>query len=721
MTKVDILKLDSVTNNDTAATLNINTNFKNLQEAVENTLSRDGSTPNYMQADLDMNSKRIINASMPVDDRDLVTKKYVDDIVGNAQEFSETAKEYANSAKISATTAQSSAASSLNSLNAVKAAEVNINNIVEGFTLVAEEAIADVKAEGTVQSNKLAAEGTAIITTATAAADTSRKWAEGTDSEVQGLGGVHSSKVWSETAKTIVEDAITTIEGSIGDIGFAPLGIDESLNKRRYLNGQVISQAQFQSFTTKVKSAVALYPSLATTEANWQAEVTNSKLGQCGKFVIDDVLGTIRLPKVVNINGLQNLALMGGIKAESLPNITAGDSSNQNTLCSPANAATGTYGAANILGNADDASKFQIGGLAGILKRTVFDASRSSSTYKNGAPVQQEAIQYPYFIQVATGVEESVDVTREIELNNPFSLLDYKWSEYALSNASWLLSNGQFNSGATYVAVYELLLKIYNGTETKDGVSVKLSTEAYADTDFVINTANTTFRLPIKVKLASGKAVVGNGMAFGLSYGNTAGSYFGLASNLVSSSSGYLTARESYYGSNVGSSTDSGTLPTAGKSLGVTTDLTKSGIETSSSGLKLYFYVGETIQDANLINAGQMSTLISQLRECHVVIETYVNGTSGYRIWSDGYCEQWGNIPFTATGGWTAGTITFLKPFKDTNYYINGRGNWSDRQSSGFGLNSKTTTNFNVTVAINTLTSENGAWIACGYLAEGEY
>lgn len=35
----------------------------------------------------------------------------------------------------------------------------------------------------------------------------------------------------------------------VGDIGFAPLGIDETQNKRRYLNGQVISQSQFVSFT----------------------------------------------------------------------------------------------------------------------------------------------------------------------------------------------------------------------------------------------------------------------------------------------------------------------------------------------------------------------------------------------------------------------------------------------------------------------------------------
>ena len=389
----------------------------------------------------------------------------------------------------------------------------------------------------------------------------------------------------------------------IGDIGFAPLGIDEAQNKRRYLNGQVISQAQFVSFTNKIKAAIQLTPSLATTETNWQAEVTNSKLGQCGKFVIDDALGTIRLPKVVNINGLQDLALMGGIKAESLPNIKGGDSSNHNSLISPVSSRVGNYGAVSIIGDADGSNRTQIGGEAGVLKRAVLNASLGSSTYKDNAPVQQEAVQYPYFIQVATGVEETVDVTREIELNNPFSLLDYKWSEYELSNASWLLSNGAFHSGTVYTAVYELLLKIKNGTETKDGVSVKLSTEAYTDTDFVINTADTTFRLPVKVKLASGNRVAGNGMTLGLTDGtNNAG--------LVNVSGSGLSSRINAYGSATGKQNSGNSLDTY-VSWGITTDPTKSGIETSSSGLKLYFYVGETIQDANVIAASQVLTKVA--------------------------------------------------------------------------------------------------------------
>ena len=74
----------------------------------------------------------------------------------------------------------------------------------------------------------------------------------------------------------------------IGDIAFAPLGVDETDNCRRYLNGQVILQSQFVAFTEKLKHAITLYPNLVTTEQNWQSAVTLSPLGQCGKFVIDD-------------------------------------------------------------------------------------------------------------------------------------------------------------------------------------------------------------------------------------------------------------------------------------------------------------------------------------------------------------------------------------------------------------------------------------------------
>lgn len=494
----------------------------------------------------------------------------------------------------------------------------------------------------------------------------------------------------------------------IGDIGFAPLGIDEVQNKRRYLNGQVISQSQFVSFTNKVKAAIQLYPSLATSETNWQATVTNSKLGQCGKFVIDDNAGTIRLPKVVNIQGLQDLALMGSIKAESLPNITG---------------ETGGWVGGGISG--DNGALYTVvkgnqswgGAISSGVRSVAVDASRSSSTYQDNAPVQQEAVQYPYFIQVATGTEESVDVITEIELNNPFSLLDYKWSEYEITNASWLLSNGAFHSGATYVAVYELLLEIYNGTFTKDGVSVKLSTEEYTDTDFVINTADTTFRLPIKVKLASGNAVVGNGMTLGLSgYNNY---YYGLSTiDPDGTENNALALGVSSYGASLPSNGNPTISGSAHTNIGITNDPLKSGIETSSNGLKLYFYVGETIQDANIIVASNALTEIANLK-AHSIVETYVNGTSWYRVYSDGWCEQGGA---TSVGASAPITVTLLKEYRNNLYSvqitINGTASSPNSNTYPYQALGKTASSF-IVANYNSGPADNNyyQWQACGYIS----
>lgn len=117
MTKVDILRLDSVTNNDTTATSTINTNFQAIQEAMENTLSRDGSIPNFMDADLDMNSHRIINAGAPENDYDVITKGWFDEYVQDVSTVTEQAlaaaaqaSSGAESALISAQTSAESAA-----------------------------------------------------------------------------------------------------------------------------------------------------------------------------------------------------------------------------------------------------------------------------------------------------------------------------------------------------------------------------------------------------------------------------------------------------------------------------------------------------------------------------------------------------------------------------------------------------------------------------------
>ena len=42
-------------------TTKLNANFDAIEQAFDNTLSRDGSSPNAMEADLDMNSNQILN------------------------------------------------------------------------------------------------------------------------------------------------------------------------------------------------------------------------------------------------------------------------------------------------------------------------------------------------------------------------------------------------------------------------------------------------------------------------------------------------------------------------------------------------------------------------------------------------------------------------------------------------------------------------------------
>lgn len=55
-----------------------NSNQALIEVALENTLSRDGTGPNELEAPLDMNSNRIINLPLPTSSTDAATKQYVD-------------------------------------------------------------------------------------------------------------------------------------------------------------------------------------------------------------------------------------------------------------------------------------------------------------------------------------------------------------------------------------------------------------------------------------------------------------------------------------------------------------------------------------------------------------------------------------------------------------------------------------------------------------------
>ena len=475
----------------------------------------------------------------------------------------------------------------------------------------------------------------------------------------------------------------------IGDIGFTQMAIDESKGLRRILNGQLIIQDQYVQFTNIIKESVALNPSLACTESEWQTAVAMSTNGVCDKFVIDDNAGTIRLPKYPKyfIAGLANIApVVGNGKNIGFYNGTkdgfltyhgaesnSGQFRNGFLAISSTNATVGS----SVVMDTSQSADISVG--------------LSSDPTKSGieAQINKKQIAGTYFIQVATGSETEDNIINEIELNNPFSLLDYKYSEYELNNLSWLRSNGQWNSNAIYPAVYELLLKIYNGTETKAGVSVKLSTEAYTDYDFVLNTAEETFRLPIlttnRVLIAKKEATNEDTTWYNLysdgwceQGGQTSGyatiqllkpfsntSYY---ANFISLDNANNSQYENYMISDKTTSSFTIGQKRTGLDGGVCNWVACGYAEIPTENNYLYFYVGETVQNANLINAGRIEEKLADCitrNDCKAYItETYQNGTSWYRVYSDGWCEQGGTI----SGGYVQ--VQLLKPYANANYNI---------------------------------------------------
>lgn len=293
----------------------------------------------------------------------------------------------------------------------------------------------------------------------------------------------------------------------------------------------------------------------------------------------------------------------------------------------------------------------------------------------------------------------------DMRINNPYFFGQYIWSEFAPNNLSWLKSVGQWNSG--YTSFYQWVLDNVNNGKS----GFKLSTASYTDYDFVVNTTDKTFRLPIKVKGRMGEAVVGNGMTLGLTNGD------GINGALAGSGSGNYYAVglvTTGFGQNLPFTDSTTNSNIAGQKIGVTTDPTKSGLEVDTTGLSLYFYVGETTRDTDLINVSNALLTLANKVE---VIESYVNGTSGYRVYSADstgkrYCEQWGLAETVASA-----PITLLKPYANTNYSVQVT-LYRDDSASAYSPIVHITSNsqFAIYTEATGAISSNKCWKACGYI-----
>jgi hypothetical protein len=146
VTRVTLTNLD----NPSTAVSQINANFAAIQTAMDNTLSRDGTSPNPMVASLDMNSNRIINLPAPENDAEPARKVDMDETLDLANSVLEGAQE-------AETNAEAHAAAALLAKTGAETAETNAELAEVGAEAALAAAEALVAAFPTVSSTDASA------------------------------------------------------------------------------------------------------------------------------------------------------------------------------------------------------------------------------------------------------------------------------------------------------------------------------------------------------------------------------------------------------------------------------------------------------------------------------------------------------------------------------------------------------------------------------------
>lgn len=199
----------------------------------------------------------------------------------------------------------------------------------------------------------------------------------------------------------------------VGSIFVSAMGIDDA--RYHLLDGSIILQnGVYSQFSAYLKQQVSKNAVGTCTQTEFDADVANT--GNCGKFVIDDNAGTIRLPKITRfVQGITNMSDIGNSLEAGLPNITG----------SWGSAAPYYYtadGAINTTLNNSGHPAIVEEGHPSDQYGFTFDASRSSEIYGNSNTVQPQATQYPYYIVLANGYKKPV----EIEIDNIVTSINRK-------------------------------------------------------------------------------------------------------------------------------------------------------------------------------------------------------------------------------------------------------------------------------------------------------
>lgn len=414
------------------------------------------------------------------------------------------------------------------------------------------------------------------------------------------------------------------------DIGMA-LYVDETKGLRRYLNGQIVDiNTNTQAFLDRLLQIQTTNPEYFTTEDNWQAEATLNIDGCVYKFVLNysgDNVVSVRLPKYPDYIEVSagNTATTAPIKELGLVPQQGYGITEGGMYWIPAKltnvGSTDKVNASCKLLSQDGSGAVWLGEIKSGAKGNYFSGYADLS----GLNIKQTKLKMRYFIQIATGSETENNIINDIELNNPYSLFDFKWTDHKLNNVSWVASLNQWNNKTTYPDAYNELLIEFNNTEsteeTSNGVTYKRTPNGYliATVDqetaidslynstgvawiYLLDTTNQRFKLPrTRYGFVGLRNIVGNYISESLP--NITGSINGAYnSDNVTGAFRFTTTMSS----------QSSTTPnlvggfTFDASRVSSTYQNNAPVQQRATEMYLYFYVGETVQNANLIDAGRI-------------------------------------------------------------------------------------------------------------------
>lgn len=330
------------------------------------------------------------------------------------------------------------------------------------------------------------------------------------------------------------------------------------------------------------------------------------------------------------------------------------------------------------------------------------------------------------------------------------NLLEFKWSDHLLDDVSWLRADTfSWQSGDVYVTAYNHLVQDIQGitaeTETigsytvtfyraTDGHKICLADQESAVLNiynstgiawyYILDTTNTQFKLPrTKYGFEGLRGNVGDYIPQDVKLPNitTPDVIMSYYNNQTSWTSGAMSAYQpNNYGLQSGGGynyTGPGNFSASRCSSVYSGNGTDTNIQERATQMYLYFYVGDYSQTAVEQTAGLNSELFNgkvdlptgrSQSSVGLLVESYVNGTSWYRVYSDGWCEQGGYGTHISPY-----IVNLLKAFRDTNYTL--LFSQFNAYNSVMAPNTKTTTSFKS--GANSGTGQEFYWYACGYIS----